>query len=97
MEAGVVGRRRAVLEDATAVGDSVIGRLVRTDSLVGQSWERLRSAAGQRAAIAVSRIRRVEVRELDKSGTYAPLIVIGIAAGATLVVAVLLVASLGGS
>ena len=82
-----------MLEDATVVGDSVIGRLVESDSLVGQRWVRLPSAAGERVAIAVSGIGRVEVRELDKRRTYAPLIVLGITAGVTLLFGLLLLAA----
>ena len=60
------GRRRAMLEGATVVDDSVVGRLAALDTLGRHQWAPLGSATGERTAIAVSAITRVERRELDK-------------------------------
>jgi hypothetical protein len=89
------GRRRAVLEGAALVGDSVIGRLAETDTLGTEGWARLRPGTGDRTAIAVSAITRVEVRELDKRRTYAPLVVLGVATAVLVLLAVAAVATLG--
>lgn len=64
------GRVRAVLEGAAAVGDTVVGRLVRTDTLHANGWAMLRPGDGGRTAIPVSRIVRLEVRELDGRRTF---------------------------
>ena len=71
------GRRRTVLEDATLIGDGVIGRLVQSDTLRAGGWATLRRGEAERTAIPHSSITRVEQRELDKRRAYVPLIVLG--------------------
>jgi hypothetical protein len=85
------GLRRAVLEGATVVGDSVIGRLTEVDTLRGDGWTQLRPGTGERTAIAMSAVTRVEVRELDQRRTSAPLVVLGAAALLLLVAALITV------
>jgi hypothetical protein len=80
------GRRRVVLESARVVGDSVIGRLVSTDTLGAEGWARLRPGTNERTAIAVSAITRVEVRQLNKRRTLAPLALLGVAAVVTVTI-----------
>ena len=64
------GRVRAVLDGAAPVGDTVVGRLVQTDTLYANGWAVLRPGDGGRTAIPVSRIVRLEVRELDGRRTF---------------------------
>jgi hypothetical protein len=75
-----------VLESARVVGDSVIGRLVSTDTLGAEGWARLRPGTNERTAIAVSAITRVEVRQLNKRRTLAPLALLGVAAVVTVTI-----------
>ena len=77
------GLRRIVLEDAALVGDSLIGRHTETDTLRVAGWERVRVGSGDRSAIASAAVTRVEVRELNKQRTFAPLALLGIAAAVT--------------
>ena len=58
------GRRRAVLEEAAVAGDSVVGRLATVDTLRRSEWVPLGPGEGERTAIAVSAITRVERREM---------------------------------
>ena len=64
-----------MLEGATVTSDSIVGRLTHTDTLRGGRFARLRAADGQRSAIPVSAIVRVERREIDITRTLAPLAV----------------------
>jgi hypothetical protein len=89
-----VGVRRSLLEGAALSGDSVVGRLTRLDTLRSDGWATARQLAGERTAIPLSSITRVEHRELDKRRTYAPLIVLGGAAAFLLLIAAALAASL---
>ena len=71
------GMRAAVLEGAAAVGDSVIGRLSRVDTLHVGGWATLQAGSGERTAIPVAAITRLQIRELDQRRTFAPLAVLG--------------------
>ena len=71
------GMRAAVLEGAAAVGDSVIGRLSRVDTLHVSGWATLQAGSGERTAIPVAAITRLQIRELDQRRTFAPLAVLG--------------------
>jgi hypothetical protein len=71
------GVRAAVLDGAAAVGDSVIGRLSRVDTLHMSGWATLRAGSGERTAIPVAGITRLQIRELDQRRTLAPLVVLG--------------------
>jgi hypothetical protein len=90
------GTRRAVLQGAAVVGDSVSGRVTALDTLRADGWAPLRGARGERMAIPASAITRVEVWELDKR-TYSALLVIGMAAFAAALLGLLWVAALAGS
>ncbi len=83
------GRRRTVLEGATLVGDSVVGRNAGADTLGSKGWAPLGARTGERAAVAVSAVTRVEVRELDKRRTFGPVALVGIAAVVTVTVVLL--------
>ena len=91
------GTRRAVLEGAVVAGDSVSGRVTALDTLRADGWAPLQASGGERMVIPTSAITRIEVRELDKRRTYAPLVVIGVAAALVALVALLAVAALAGS
>lgn len=88
------GRRAAVLEQARVVADSVVGRLARIDTLRMDGWAPLRRGNGERTAIPIAAITRVDVRELDKRRTYVPLMVLGATVGLVLLVAVSIALSL---
>jgi hypothetical protein len=64
------GRVRTVLDRGMVVGDSVVGRLNQIDTLQVNGWARLHPGDGRRTAIPVSRIVRLEVRELDGRRTF---------------------------
>jgi hypothetical protein len=86
--------RRAMLEGAAvSLGESVVGRLARLDTLRHDGWATLRRGAGERTAIPPSSITRVDRRELDKRRTYAPVIVVGGVAALVLLIGALFTAS----
>ena len=71
------GLRAAVLDGAAAVGDSVIGRLSRVDTLHVSGWATVRAGSGERTAIPVAAITQLQIRELDGRRTFAPLVLLG--------------------
>ena len=63
------------------VGDSVVGRLNQIDTLQVNGWARLHPGDGRRTAIPVSRIVRLEVRELDGRRSFGWLVpIVGLVA-----------------
>ena len=66
--------RAAVLESAAAVGDSVIGRLSRVDTLHASGWATLRAGSGERTAIPVAAIAQLQIREIDQRRVAIPLV-----------------------
>lgn len=75
------GRVRTVLDRGMVVGDSVVGRLNQIDTLQVNGWARLHPGDGRRTAIPVSRIVRLEVRELDGRRSFGWLVpIVGLVA-----------------